>query len=141
MESNTMAFSEELKQSIPLRRSRGNNDDTMLALPMRTVKASTPSNRFVKAASQSLHQRADFLRSELGLCFVFVFVAAVKYEVGKTDSAKGSLANAEEVYASVRPFVSDPKYSKHLPDEVIEELAGGLRRIREKLNSLRKFMT
>ena len=71
--------------------------------------------------------------------FTFLFVAAVKYEVGKKESAEESLANAEEVYSSVLPFVSDPKYSKHLTNEAIKEFTAGLRRLRGRLDGLKGF--
>jgi hypothetical protein len=134
-----MTFSEELKRSAPIAGSRSNDIEAMRALPRRRATISTRSSLFAKEPGQSGRQRVEFLRSELTLCFTFLFVAAVKYEVGKKESAEGSLANAEEVYSSVLPFVSDPKYSKHLTNAASEEFMTGLRLLRERLDGLKSF--
>ena len=137
-----MTFAEELKGSSPLSGSRSNDSEAMRALPRRRVTRATISTRsslFANGPGQSGPQRVEFLKSELTLCFTFLFVAAVKYEIGKKESAEESLANAEEVYTSVLPFVSDPKYSKHLTNEAIKEFTAGLRRLRGRLDGLQGF--
>ena len=137
-----MAFTEGLKGSSPLSGSRSNDSEAMRALPRRRVTRATISTRsslFANGPGQSGPQRVEFLKSELTLCCTFLFVAAVKYEVGKKESAEESLANAEEVYTSVLPFVSDPKYSKHLTNEAIKEFTAGLQRLRGRLDGLKRF--
>ena len=137
-----MAFTEGLKGSSPLSGSRSSDSEAIRALPRRRVTRATISTRsglFAKGPGQSGTQRVEFLKSELTLCFTFLFVAAVKYEVGKKESAEESLANAEEVYSSVLPFVSDPKYSKHLTNEAIKEFTVGLRGLRGLLDGLKGF--
>jgi hypothetical protein len=137
-----MTFAEELKGSSPISGRRSNDIEAMRALPRRRVPRATISTRsslFKKEPAQPDPQRVEFLKSELALCFAFLFVAAVKYEVGKKESAEESLANAEEVYSSVLPFVSDPKYSKHLTNEAIKEFTAGLRLLRRRLDGLKGF--
>ena len=130
-----MIVSEELKRSAPI---AGSRSEAMRALPRRRTTISTRSC-LSKEPGRPGPQRVEFLKSELTLCCTFLFVAAVKYEVGKKESAEESLANAEEVYSSVLPFVSDPKYSKHLTNEAIKEFTAGLRRLRERLDGLKGF--
>jgi hypothetical protein len=134
-----MTFLEELKRSAPVAGTRSNDMEAMRALPRRRATISTRSSLFAREPGQSGRQRVEFLRSELTLCFTFLFVAALKSEVGKKESAEGSLANAEKVYSSMLPFVSDPKYSKHLTNEAIEEFTAGLRRLRKRLDGLKRF--
>jgi hypothetical protein len=133
-----MTVSEELKRSAPIAGSRSNDIEAMRALPRRAT-ISTRSSLFAKEPEQPGPQRVEFLKSELTLCFTFLFVAAVKYEVGKKESAEESLANAEEVYSVVLLFVSDPKYSKHLTNEAINEFTAALERLRERLDGLKGF--
>ena len=134
-----MTVSEERKRSAPIAGSRSEDIGAMRALPRRRATISTRSSLFAKKPEQPDPQRVEFLKSELTLCFTFLFVAAVKYEVGKKESAEESLANAEEVYSGVQLFVSDPKYSKHLANETIQEFTAGLRRLRERLDGLKGF--
>ena len=137
-----MTFAEELKGSSSISGRRSNDIEAMRALPRRRVTRatiSTQSSLFARGPGQPGPQRVEFLKSELTLCLTFLFVAAVKYEVGKKESAEESLANAEEVYSSVLLFVSDPKYSKHLTNEAIIEFTAGLLRLRERLDGLKRF--
>jgi hypothetical protein len=134
-----MTVSEKLKRSAPLAGSRSNDIEAMRALPRRRATISTRSSLFAKKPGQPDPQRVEFLKSELTLCFTFLFVASVKYEIGKKESAEESLANAEEVYSSVLLFVSDPKYSKHLTNESIQEFRAGLERLRDRLDGLKAF--
>jgi hypothetical protein len=116
-----MKVSEEQKRNAPIARSRSNDIEGMRALPKRRATID------------------EFLKSELALCLTFLFVAAVKYEVGKEESAEESLANAEEVYSGVLLLVSDTRYSKHLGNETIKEFTARLRRLRERLEGLKGF--
>ena len=134
-----MTVSEERKRSAPIAGSRSEDIGAMRALPRRRATISTRSSLFTKEPAKPDPQRVEFLKSELTLCFAFLFVAAVKYEVGKKESAEESLANAEEVYSGVQLFVSDPKYSKHLTNEAIKEFTAGLERLRERLDGLKEF--
>ena len=134
-----MIVSEELTRRVPRAGSRNNDIEAIRHLPRRRATTSTRSSLFAKEQGQSGCQRVEFLRSEVTLCFTFLFIAAVKYEVGKKESAEESLAHAEEVYSSVLLFVSDPKYSKHLTNETIKEFTAGLERLRERLDGLKGF--
>jgi hypothetical protein len=134
-----MTVSEELKRSAPLAGSRSNDIEAMRALPRRRATISTRSSLFAIKPGQPDPQRVEFLKSELALCLTFLFVASVKYEIGKKESAEESLANAEEVYSSVLLFVSDPKYSKHLTNKSIQEFRAGLERLRVRLDGLKGF--
>ena len=134
-----MTFAEELKGSSSISGRRSNDIEAMRALPRRRVTRATIRTRSSLFAEGPGLQRVEFLKSELTLCFTFLFVAVVKYEVGKKESAEESLANAEEVYSSVLLFVSDPKYSKHLTNKSIQEFRAGLERLRVRLDGLKGF--
>jgi hypothetical protein len=134
-----MTLPEALAGSACVARSRSNDTKGMRASPKRRTTISTGFSLFAEESRQTGRQRAEFLRSELALCFTFLFVAAVRYEVGAEESAKGSLANAEEVYSSVLPFVSDPSYSKCLTKEAMVEFTAGLRLLRERLDGLKRL--
>jgi hypothetical protein len=134
-----MTVSEELERSAPTAGSRSNDIEVMRASPRRRATISPRSGLFAKEAGRPGPRRIEFLKSELMLCFTFLFVATVKYEVGKKESAEESLANAEEVYSGVLLFVSDPKYSKHLTNQAIKEFTAGLERLRERLDGLKGF--
>jgi len=106
--------------------------------PGRTDDMSTPLDPRLQANSD--YQRIEFIKGELALCFTFSVVASAKYEAGNNrESAERSLANAEKIYAGVSPLVSDPKHSKHLTAELIEEFTAELERLRERLDCLQRF--
>jgi hypothetical protein len=85
-------------------------------------------------------QRVERIEADLKLCVTFIVMAASKYESGDIESAERSLSNAENIYATVVPLVSDPKHSKHLNAEQIQKFTAELNRLRERLDRLRPVL-
>ncbi len=52
------------------------------------------------------------------------------------------MGKAEKAYEAVRQILSDPKHSKHLTDEVIQDITVELKRLRDRLDGiLQRFKT
>ena len=93
-----------------------------------------------KLQAESDQDEADFLKSELALCFTFSILAAMKYEAGNRASVKESIAHAEETYATVFQFLSHPKRSSRLTDEEIRSLIAESERVREGLDRVIRYV-
>jgi len=92
-------------------------------------------------AASNLH-RVQFLKNELALCLTFSLIATHRYETGDQESAAKSMGKAEKAYEAVRQILSDPKHSKHLTDEVIQDITVELKRLRDRLDGiLQRFKT
>jgi len=100
---------------------------------------STPSDPYANPQSALSRHRLDFIKTELKLCLTFSISAARKYETGNQESAKQSMASAESAYETVIHMLSDPKHSKHLTVEEIEETKAELERLRGRLDGLQRF--
>jgi len=75
-------------------------------------------------------------RNELSLCFALAGVAETERNSGNNEHAKASLADAENGYATVQRFLSDPKHAKHINDQEHRELTKGMAEVRRKLDGL-----
>jgi hypothetical protein len=94
-----------------------------------------------KLQAESDRHRVEFLKNELALCFTFSSIAARKYETGNQESAEKSMANAERAYETVIHLLSDPKHSKHLTKETVQECTAELERLRQRLDGLHRLRT
>ena len=97
---------------------------------------SVPSDPSGKLQADSDINRLNFLKTELALCLTFSTIAARNYETGNQESAERSMANSEKAYETVVRFLADPKHSKHLTAEELQDLTADLERLREKLDGL-----
>ena len=98
----------------------------------------TPADHsFAYLQAESDRNRVAFLKNELALCFTFSAVAAWKYKNGNQESADISKAKAERAYETVVHVLSDPKHSKHLTKETVQECTEELERLRERLDGLK----
>ncbi len=93
---------------------------------------------FAKLQVESDRHRLNLIRTELALCFTFSTIAARRYETGSQESAETSMANAEKAYQTVLQILSEPKHSKHLTEETIQETTGELERFRARIDGLRQ---
>ena len=100
---------------------------------------STPAEPFARAQAKSVHQWIEFIRSELGLCLTFGFLAAIKFQAGNRYSAERSLDHAEETYTTLLLFLSNPARCEHLSAEQIQEFTGEAKWLRERLDRLQQF--
>ena len=96
----------------------------------------TPCDPFARLQTESDRHRLNLIRNELTLCFTFSTIAARRFETGNLESAETSMANAEIAYKTVLQILSDPKHSKRLTAESIQETTGELERLRERLDGL-----
>jgi hypothetical protein len=79
---------------------------------------------------------ADFVKAELALCFTFVRVAETNFRIGHLKFADAAMSNAHEGLATAQRLLSDPKHSKHLTDEEIQEITTELDRLRARIDEL-----
>jgi hypothetical protein len=92
---------------------------------------------FAELLAESDEQRVSFLKNELALGLTFSIRAATNYEAGNLTSAERSMSEAEEAYATVSRFLSDPKHSKRLTEEQARDITAELERLRDRLDGLR----
>jgi hypothetical protein len=59
--------------------------------------------------------------------------------LGNHEAAVKSMDNAEKAYETVIQFLSDPKHSKHLTVEEIQETRAELEWLRARLDALQRF--
>ena len=83
--------------------------------------------------------RADFLRTDLELCFTFADVAEAKLKRGDHEGAEQALSDAKKGHEAVGRFLSDPKHAKNLTTEELSEFTGGLERLRKRLDEVRQL--
>ena len=95
----------------------------------------SPSTESLRLQAEANQKRIDFLRTELETCFTLASVAEAKQARGDPQ-AQQSLASAETGYATLVRFLSDPKHSKHIPEQVTMDLTAGVERLRARLDSL-----
>jgi hypothetical protein len=99
----------------------------------------TPLDPFANLQAESDRHRLNLIKTEFAPCFTFSTIAARKYETGDPEGATRSIAKAQRAYETVTGFMSDPKHSKHLTAEEINEITGELERLRERLDGLARF--
>ena len=87
--------------------------------------------------AKSRQIRIEFLRTEVGACFTFAKVAETECQIGDHAAARRSIEHAEEAYATLTRFLSDPKHRKHITHEEYRELTAAMKRVREELDSLK----
>src|SRR5260370_36867350 len=85
------------------------------------------------------HQQAEFLDVELATCSRSANLACKMYKAGNTVAAERSIADAEKCYAMVFRLLSDPKDSKDLTDEAIQEFTAKMESLRITLDGLHRF--
>jgi hypothetical protein len=98
---------------------------------------SGPSDNFADLEAQIDHNRIQFLQNDLQLCFTLVSLAETKHDVGYQEAAERAVVHAEEGYASIQRFLSDPKHADHIGDETRRGLAAGLVRLRARLDGVK----
>ena len=99
---------------------------------------STRSDPYAHLQAESDRHRLDLIKTELALCFTFSTIAARTYE-GNQESAERSMTNAERAYETVLQILSDPKHSKHLTEETIQDVTAELKRLRDRLDGVQRF--
>jgi len=95
------------------------------------------TDSFAEVLAESDEQRVSFLKNELALSQTFSALAATHYKAGNPASAERSMSDAEEAYATVARFLSDPKHSKRLTEEQVRNITAELERLRDRLDGLR----
>src|SRR5258708_6458126 len=97
------------------------------------------SDLFARVRSTFHHRQAEFLKIELDTCLRSANLASQMYQGGNRDSAERTTADAEESYAMVLRFLSDPKGSKYLTIKATQEFTAKIERLRKTLDGLRRL--
>ena len=87
---------------------------------------------------QSDQTRVQFLQTEFDTCFTLVGVAETELHTGLREHGRRSIEHAEQGYATLQRFLSDPKHSDRLTDDQQTDFAQELRRLRERLDGLKR---
>jgi hypothetical protein len=109
-----------------------------LSFSQEETGVNTPSDPFASLQAALNRHRVHFLKNELALCLTFSLIAIHRYETGDPESAVKSMGKAEKAYEAVRQVLSDPRHSKHLTDEVIQDITLELKRLRGRLDEVRQ---
>ena len=97
---------------------------------------SISSNPILQTVSE--YQRLQFLMGEVATCSSLTALSTMNYEVGDRTSAERSLGHAEEAYAMLS-LLLDPRHSKHLTKEQVQEVTEELQRLGERLDRLQQL--
>ena len=81
--------------------------------------------------------RANFITTDLSLCFTFVDLAATRLKMGNRKIAEQAITSAEKGYTTMSRLLSDPKHASHLTADQVQEFTEKLKRLRERLDRLR----
>jgi hypothetical protein len=100
-------------------------------------EVSGQSDKFADLEAQTDRNRVQFLQRDLELCFTLASLAETEHDLGHREAANRSVAHAEEGYASIQRFLSDPKHTDHIGGEIGGELMAGLKRLRVTLDGIR----
>ena len=84
------------------------------------------------------HRQAEFLKMELENCSRSVMAASTMYQAGHQDSAERTISDAEQGYAMVLRFLSDPQYSKYLTIKATQEFTAKMGVLRKTLDGLQR---
>lgn len=76
------------------------------------------------------------LRTDLEVRFTFAAIASDAFETVSAERGTQSRRTAEDGYATISRFLSDPKHVLHVPDEVYREPTAKRKRLRAKLDEL-----
>jgi hypothetical protein len=94
------------------------------------------SGLFARAQSAFQHGQTEFLKIELETCSRLADFACIMYQARNRNSAERSRADAEQGYATVLRFLSNPEYSKYLTIKTTQEFTATLEGLRKVLDGL-----
>ncbi len=87
--------------------------------------------------ANSDRNRIEFLKTEIESSFTFAGVAETEFNMGDRAGAARSLAHAEEGYATLLRFLSDPKHAAHIGEEERSNIDARVQRLRTTLDRLK----
>ena len=87
---------------------------------------------------QSDETRVQFLKTEFDTCFTLVGIAETELQSGLKANSRRSTDHAEHGYATLQRFLSDPKHADRLTGEQQREFGQSMRRLRERLDDLKR---
>ena len=97
---------------------------------------SGPSDAPDRLRTETDRLRVDFLKTDLGVCFTFVELAATSFADKQWETAEQAIVHCENGYATIDRFLSDPNHSTHLTGQEKDELMFGLGRLRARLDEV-----
>ena len=89
----------------------------------------------LRAASE--HNLVQFLQTELALCSTLIGLGETEHDIGNVEAAKRSIQHAEEGYATMMRFLSDPKHSQFLSPKDLLEFTDAVTGLRTRLDGVR----
>jgi len=97
------------------------------------------NNLFARVQSSFHHRQAEFLKIELETCSKSAKLASMMYQCGTRNSAERTIADAEQGYATILRFLSDPQYTKFLTIKATQEFTAKMKGLRKILDGLGQF--
>ena len=77
------------------------------------------------------------MRTEVTTCLTLLGLAETERSIGFHEAAARSLGHAEEGYSTLVRYLSDPKHARHITDLERQELVGGMKQVKDKLDELK----
>jgi len=96
---------------------------------------------FTRVHGAFRQRTAEFLKIELETCSRSVTLASMMYQAGNRNSAERTIADAEQGYATVLRFLSDPQYSKSLTIKATQEFTAKMKGLRKALDAVQRLRT
>jgi hypothetical protein len=94
---------------------------------------------FARVHGAFRHRQAEFVKIELETCSRSVNLAYMMFQAGNRNGAGRTVADAEQGYATVLRFLSEPQYSKHLTIKDTQEFTATMKGLRKILDGLGQF--
>src|SRR5437899_143322 len=94
---------------------------------------------FERTKDEFRHRQAEFLTRELKTCSLYLDLAYKSHEKGDRTSTARAIAYAEDGYATVFRFLSDPQDSKCLTIKATQEFTVKMEGLRKTLDGLQRF--
>lgn len=82
--------------------------------------------------------RIEFLRTELSLSLTLVSLAETEFQIGNSEAAQRTIADAEKGYQTLSRFLDDPRHASHIPAVVMNELRDGSQKLRDAIDQARR---
>jgi len=129
---------------IEAQRAATNGNEQLPNDSEQLFKLKSFNDLFARVRSAFQDRQVKFLKSELKTCSRSANLASMMFQAGKKTSAERTIADAEQGYATVLWFLSNPEHSKYLTIKTTQELTAkleGLRKVFDGLETIEKSQT
>src|SRR5690348_12173705 len=97
-----------------------------------------PGGKMAILQRQADETRVQFLKTEFDTCFTLAGIAEGELRSGLRENARRSIAHAEQGYATLQRFLSDPKHAGRLTGEQQRDFRKEMERLRKNLDELKQ---